>query len=473
MEKADYECIVRNGEEANIDFIGNSLVDFGVIFYISHGAYDETNDDEWILTGEECKDNKIDSLISESYKKWKQHKLSVGNVKELRDGKYVNVSFYMFSEDYISEEYSAKKFPNSLIYFVACQGMKSENLAKAFVSKGAGVVIGWDETNCIGHTTGESLFKLLIGGNDLTTSFDALPTESKHSTCEIGAYLTYYPLEKGGKMRLVDKKETEIIIENPKSNSTSTERVIQIRGYFEGYKNVSQGTLEVNNITSKLNITGNNYAQTFNQTVVIKNGSNTIKVNCYGELSDGSPSSSSKEITVNGNFPVLELFSELRWDKDKSDVDIHLLPPGSGIDDLWSLKDCYFNIKTTSWSGFLDVDNTEGRGPEHITIPKVTIEGKYTLYVHFYQDFGANSTNAFIDVSVKDGQTSSFGPLFLDIPYKLNSTYFISDLWEVCTIDFPSGVITPISKLINYDHRAPISNILNRVKKKPTEIKMY
>ncbi len=71
--------------------------------------------------------------------------------------------------------YGSNSFPNSLIYLVACQGIKNINLADALVDAGAGVVIAWDETNCLGQATGKLLFDLLLGGATVQEAMAALP----------------------------------------------------------------------------------------------------------------------------------------------------------------------------------------------------------------------------------------------------------------------------------------------------------
>ena len=276
------------------------------------------------------------------------------------------------------------------------------------------------------------MFDALIGGKDVSTAISELPENSKIDKCSVesGAELVYYPTT-GGSMRLTGSKNTEVIIESPIANSSNAQRVIQLTGHCSGIKNIIKGTVEVNSITTRLNFTDTH----FSQPIVINNGENKIKVNCYGDLSDGTTSYSSQEITIVGNFPILDLFTELRWNQSLSDLDIHLLPPNSSTSDLWTTKDCYYSNKTTLWNGNLDVDNILGYGPEHITIPKTTNSGTYTLYVHFYQDMGIGSADAFIDVSVKNVTTASFGPLKYENPgvYATNSTIGgdkKGDLWE-------------------------------------------
>lgn len=465
LKKINYSVDIKNGSDVNLDFIGSHLEDYGVIFYISHGGFDGTN--TWVATGEECEDfNIIDLLTGLYYTIWKKNEICVYNIPEKRNGIIKAVPFFTFSQQYIDEKYKANSFPNSIIYLVACQGLKSENLAKIFNEKGVGVIIGWTETNDTGQSSGGQLFDELIGGMDVSTAFSNLPENSKINIIvdektknKTTAELIYYP-SSGGNMCLTAKKDTKVVIEYPQNSSNVSERVIQLSGHFEGYQELTKGTVEVNGKTTKLNITDN----TFSQPILIISGTNKIKVNCYGNLSDGTTSFSSEEIIINGDFPILDLFTELRWNSDFSDLDFHLLPPNTSISDLWTSEDCYFNNKNVYWYGYLDVDNMYGYGPEHISIPKVVIQGTYTLYVHYYQNKGTGNLDAFVDVSVKNGTNFSFGPFNFSNPGVYNSETTSGgskrgDLWEVCKIDFPSGKITDINNY--YYLGSPIFNSNN------------
>ncbi|MGB4414679.1 MAG: hypothetical protein WBI53_07315 [Paludibacter sp.] len=452
LKKINFSVVIKNGSDADLDLFGSNLCDYGLIFNISHGCFDGTN--TWIATGEECKISIIDILTNKDYfLLWKLNTISVMTVDVVRNGEKTSASFFKFSQKYIDEKYKANSFPNSIIYIASCQALKSENLAKVFSDKGAGVTIGWSDTDGLGPYTGIQLLNMLIGGNDVSTAFANLPEnskidirEDKETKVKTTAELRYSP-SSGGNMCLTAKKDTKVVIEYPQNNSNVSERVIQLSGHFDGYEELTKGTVEVNGKTTKLNITDD----TFSQPILIISGTNKIKVNCYGNLSDGTTSFSSVEIMINGDFPILDLFTELRWNSDFSDVDFHLLPPNSSISDLWTSKDCYYYNKATSWNGFLDVDNTFGYGPEHISIPKVLIQGIYTLYVHYYQNKGTEHTDAFIDVSVKNGTNNSFGPFSFSNPgvYSNETTSGGSnrgDLWEICKIDFPSGNITEVNK---------------------------
>lgn len=65
----------------------------------------------------------------------------------------------------------------------------------------------------------------------------------------------------------------------------------------------------------------------------------------------------------------------LTWDEDYSDVDLHIIEPGS--------KHLYYGSKIGD-TGYLDRDDTDGRGPEHF-YSNATAIGIYKFYINMYE----------------------------------------------------------------------------------------
>ena len=453
--KNEFEVTIKNGKDADVfNFFQKDLNKYGTIFCINHGMYG--NGKTWLFTGQEYERNFWDNFLSYYYYLWTDLSVSIGNVEEKRNGKNVIISYYIISDGFIETQYKNNSFPNSLIYWVACQGMKSDNLGKILSKKGAGVTIGWDETNCLGQTTGMMLFQSLLGGYSVQDAFDALPTEAKNDDCSVtpGARLVYYP-NSGGNMYLVDSDTAaSISVYNPIPGITYQERVQNLSGVVNGFARITKGRVEINEIATTLTKTGNT---SFSQPIVINQGENRIKISCEGENESGKTVFASTELTIFGDFPPLPLFTELRWNTNYSDVDFHLLPPNSSITDLWTNKDCYYRNMTTSWGAHLDVDDVNGYGPEHIEIPNTPSAGIYTLYVHYYATHGAGTTLATVNVSANNGDIVKFGP------YKLENDggNRAGDVWAVCTIEYPSGIITPLNQYY-YLGRAKSSEITKK-----------
>lgn len=135
--------------------------------------------------------------------------------------------------------------------------------------------------------------------------------------------------------------------------------------------------------------------------------------------------------------PPEDLHVQLVWNTDFSDVDMHLLGPGGGT--YFSSLDCYFGNRQAAWSGpgtdddaTLDIDDTNGFGPENINIIQPA-DGTYSLGVHYYCAHGAPPpTRATIRVYC-NGQLAR----------ELQRDFDLSQqFWDVATIGWPGCTVT-------------------------------
>jgi uncharacterized protein YfaP (DUF2135 family) len=442
FQERGFTVTTKNGPAADVAFFQGSLKDFGAVFYIAHGAYDGTN--TWQTTGEE---GSLDSLMSKYPKLWQAKQLAVGGVKETRGGTQKVINQYMFSQRFIDSMYvGGTTFPRSMLYLVACQGLKDagRQVAQSFYNRGARGIIGWDETNCLGQSTGKQLFTTLLCGANIRDAVQSLPAEARLDKCEVpaGASLITWPAS-ADTLRLVDSAKATYIITSPTKDSTYTDRNLTVSGSVLNADTLATGIVEVNGVATRMTIL--NDFKSFSQPIVIDSGANYIHLTATGRLRDGRCAYADTTFQVKGDFSALSLWTELRWNTNNTDVDFHLLPPGASFPgSFWTSTDCYYSNRATSWGGYLDVDNVYGYGPEHITVPAVSDTGTYRLFVHYYSDHtsGTTATTAFVSVSVRGGAIQSFGPYAL-----LNDASRGGDIYEACTIHFPDGVITPVNAL--------------------------
>ncbi|MBN2106749.1 MAG: hypothetical protein JW832_04925 [Deltaproteobacteria bacterium] len=445
FERNNFIVTVKTKADADIDFFAHELKNFKVVILFSHGGVTYLGDDlNMLCTGTEF--SSFEAFLESYPAQWISRELVFLAHTIRKNGEDDSILRAAITRNFINNKYANADFDKAWFYLAGCKGLSTTQFSDAFTSKGAAVTIGWDDVNCIGPVTAQLLFESLLGGANLRSAIDALPQEARVSKCEVpeGANLVFYPASAGA-AGLSNPAIYEITITSPDDGATYGSRFVQLTGEMPDVMRIEHGTVELNGIATTLTTTSDT---TFSQPLVLRSGANTIKVNCYAvKDAEGNAAFASREMTVNGDFPVLDLFTELRWNTDYSDVDLHLLPPESGIADLWTYRDCFYYNKTTDWGAVLDVDDTEGFGPEHITMQSAGLSGVYRLFVHYYDEDGAGSSDATIDVSVKDGPLHTFGPFHLTA-----DGWYAGSLWEVCTIEFPGGVITPVEQ--SYDLNA-------------------
>ncbi len=123
------------------------------------------------------------------------------------------------------------------------------------------------------------------------------------------------------------------------------------------------------------------------------------------------------------------LLITLNWPTPGADVDLHLINPSGG--------ECYYVDKNPDWGvpgitcddPALDVDCITQCTVEHISLNKLE-NGSYTVRVHYYSDHDLGPTSPSVTVWLQ-GVSYFFGP----------QTLTDDQVWDVCTIDWPSKTI--------------------------------
>ena len=132
-----------------------------------------------------------------------------------------------------------------------------------------------------------------------------------------------------------------------------------------------------------------------------------------------------------------------------SDLDLHFLHPwaagpdldGDGAPDGWFdiPFDCFWFNAHPNWGSYdpainddpgLDRDDTDGAGPENINLD-IPENVEYRVGVHYWNDHGYGASYATVRVYI-----------YAQMVFELADIMLVdSDMWEVCTVEWPSGKV--------------------------------
>lgn len=135
---------------------------------------------------------------------------------------------------------------------------------------------------------------------------------------------------------------------------------------------------------------------------------------------DGEGESYTISFCERDDAPAQELLTILTWDVDNSDVDTHVTNNTVGS------EVAYYSMHQ-SW-GDLDIDDTNGFGPETFTTTAGTSGQLYEIKAHYYSDHGSGPTTATMRVVYYDsasGQTCDF---------TTSTTFSSGAWWDVATV---------------------------------------
>jgi hypothetical protein len=126
----------------------------------------------------------------------------------------------------------------------------------------------------------------------------------------------------------------------------------------------------------------------FESTVILSAGPNTITLDLFGVQ---------QKIVVTSNRAPSQLRATMTWDRSGSDMDLHMISPAG--------DECYYDNKNIDGMS-LDVDNTDGYGPENIYVPHM-IDGTYCVYAKAYKGNAVVTITIFKNEQYYDRKTIS------------------------------------------------------------------
>ena len=130
----------------------------------------------------------------------------------------------------------------------------------------------------------------------------------------------------------------------------------------------------------------------------------------------------------------------LNWGETPPDLDSHLLTPiigGSTYHVYYSSVGSYAEAPYAK----LDTDDTDGYGPETITINQL-FPGTYVYYIKNFNDASDGLKNSGAVAQIYSGE--SCAATIIEVPTDADGSY-----WHVCNIDGASGDITVVNQIQN------------------------
>jgi hypothetical protein len=184
----------------------------------------------------------------------------------------------------------------------------------------------------------------------------------------------------------------------------------------------------------------------FEQEIPLDPGSNTIQLRVFD---DHGHAGTSAILRVTVTLPRIDLRVILSWDTDGTDVDIHMFQRRSEEGNVFADYDAWNSDRHVCWRNkspsdfgtteesnpILDIDNTEGRGPETILLQEAAA-GQYHIWVHYFSAHGYEiPSKATIRITVNGGTSDA------EIHEFEKTLEHGWEVWYVGTIEMPSGTL--------------------------------
>ncbi|MCK9610269.1 MAG: PKD domain-containing protein [Candidatus Cloacimonas sp.] len=198
-----------------------------------------------------------------------------------------------------------------------------------------------------------------------------------------------------------------------------TDRIVNITGKIAN-PSLTTALLILDNDSEhsiEMNLNNGNFSQ-----AVVLNGSTAEVSHTVYVIAVSGGLTAEDTMTFTSLVPLVSLHCTLTWDTSGTDVDFWITDPNK--------EKCYYAHRQTASGLALDVDDTNGYGPENITSASV-IPGNYTVQVHYYSDHdyeNAIGTNCVVVVRQAELTPVNYYGYLADT----------GDLWTVTTLHYDS-----------------------------------
>jgi uncharacterized protein YfaP (DUF2135 family) len=179
------------------------------------------------------------------------------------------------------------------------------------------------------------------------------------------------------------KGPPKVDIEQPEGG-WSTTRIVELKGSIDDSE-LARAVMVVNGFERWIDLRGGR----FQATLVVSAGANSIEVVAKNALGEGRDA-----IHFVSDVPPVDLQVVLTWDTDGTDVDLHVTDPSG--------EECFYGHRDTQLGGKLDVDDTDGFGPEVFTLANAK-SGEHRVEVKYYSSNDHPQTALKVQVVMYEG----------------------------------------------------------------------
>jgi hypothetical protein len=242
-----------------------------------------------------------------------------------------------------------------------------------------------------------------------------------------------------------------ITIDTPEEGQSFDDNVVLVQGNI-----VMEDRSPFLGDNAILNINGSDwligvYEGNFYEYISIGAGTNEIWMRANSENGD---TGISDLVTVYGNFSAPDIEVVLYWNTPTSDMDLHIWNPLG--------EHCYYWNMLIS-DGSLDIDDTEGYGPETFTAP-IALDGTYVVQVNSYSLDEDAYADATVQLYFEGGYYDTYGPHhFVTADYNSDDP---DAWWEVVEFTVTNGRILKKADPISDEIRQKIARDMQELIRK-------
>lgn len=187
--------VSKNVIAPKVDFFNDQIFDYDIVYLLTHGGYDPVQGDHFFLTSEYPNENNHElngkDLYESQYKNISTDEVFWDKHEEIRRGQTISLWYAVVSENWIKNSNKHFKNQNNAIVFNGCclslcgpnpetKDSISNQVAEIFIDKGAGIYMGYDESNFVGDFAGVFFLHKLFSGMSIERAYEDLPYILKH-----------------------------------------------------------------------------------------------------------------------------------------------------------------------------------------------------------------------------------------------------------------------------------------------------